>query len=271
MFRPGPRLLSLVLGVLMIGSCRTPPSSGSNQEIRLHVAVAASVSEVFRELAEEYESRHGTRPVLRTVLSTGSTLSLAQQIRHGAPFDLFVAADVSTPRKLAEDEFLIPETVRTYARGRLIVKYIPTLTPGVGKLKGVGKLEDLRNPEIRRVGIASPELAPYGRAAREVLQAKGLWNELQPKMVFGEHVKHVEQFLRTGNVEAAFLPLSLAGSKNYLLVDSSLHKPLDQALGIVKGTPHLEESRALADFILGLPGLEFLQRAGYQQNFPQER
>ena len=267
MFRPGPRLLSLVLGVLMIGSCRTPPSSGSNQDIRLHVAVAASVSEVFGELAEEYESRHGTR----VVLSTGATLSLAQQIRHGAPFDLFVAADVSTPRKLAEDEFLIPETVRTYARGRLIVEYIPTLTPGVRKLKGVWKLEDLRNPEIRRVGIASPELAPYGRAAWEALQAKGLWNELQPKMVFGEHVKHVEQFLRTGNVEAAFLPLSLAGSKKYLLVDSSLHKPLDQALGIVKGTPHLEESRALADFILGLPGLEFLQRAGYQQNFPQER
>ena len=266
MFPGGMKFFSLALIALLTASCRT--ATGPSQDFSLHLAVAANVSEVFSELAEVYESRHGTRPVLRTVISTGATLSLAQQIRYGAPFDLFVAADTSTPRKLAENGFLIPETVRTYARGRLIVKYIPTLTLGVRKLKGIRELEDLSNPRIRRVGIASPELAPYGRAAREALQARGLWSELQRKIVFGEHVKHVEQFLTTGNVEAAFLPLSLAGSKHHLLIDDSLHAPLDQALGIVKTTPHLKETEQFVAFVMSDSGQKFLQRAGYE--IPQE-
>ena len=191
-------LLMTTLLCLLILSCSRKPSRSSE----VLVAVAANVSDVFQALSRDYEKQTGTH----ITVSLGATVNLAQQVRYGAPFDLFVSADRETPLKLSEEGHLIPESVTVYARGRLVL-----WTSGSNRV-GVEKLEDLLDAGITRIGIASPQVAPYGKAAQEALEAARLWKQLQPKIVFGGHVRHIQQYAASGNVEAAFLPSSLVSS-----------------------------------------------------------
>lgn len=222
----------------------------------LVVAVAANLTDVFQALGKDYEKQTGTR----ITLSVGATLNLAQQLRHGAPFDLFVSADRETPLRLSEEGHLIPESVTVYARGQLVV-----WTSGSNGV-AVEKLDDLLDAGIIRIGVASPQVSPYGKATQEALEAARLWKQLQPKIVFGAHVKHVQHYAASGNVEAAFLPSSLLPSTEgrSFPVDERLYSPLDQALGVVASSRNQEEAQRLADFVGSPRGQSFLKRAGYQ-------
>ena len=247
-------LLMTTLSCLLILSCSRKPSPSPE----VLVAVAANVSDVFQALSRDYEKQTGTR----ITVSVGATVNLAQQVRYGAPFDLFVSADRETPLKLSEEGHLIPESVTVYARGRLVL-----WTSGSNRV-GVEKLEDLLDAGITRIGVASPQVAPYGKAAQEALEAARLWKQLQPKIVFGAHVRHVQQYAASGNVEAAFLPSSLVSSVasiggRFFHVDVRLYSPLDQALGVVASSANQEEAQRLADFVLSTRGQAFLKRAGY--------
>ena len=252
MTRIGKNLQPLTLALWLLSTLSCGQASSRNEIL---VAVAANVSDTFQELAADYEKVHRTR----VVISTGATVNLAQQLRHGAPFDLFVSADVEIPRRLREEGHLIPETVQVYARGRLIL-WTPDSAGIVLK-----ELEDLRNSTVTRIGLASPEVAPYGRAARQALEARGLWQELQPKIIIGEHVKDVQRFALSRNVEAAFLPLSMAESSpgRFMILAETLHEPLDQALGVVQSSDHRDGAQRLAHFILSPRGQTFLRLAGY--------
>ena len=249
----GKNLKQLTLALWLLSTLSCGQASSSRNEIL--VAVAANISDTFRELAQDYEKVHRTR----VVISTGATVNLAQQLRHGAPFDLFVSADVEIPRRLREEGHLIPDTVQVYARGRLIL-----WTPASAGIV-VKELEDLRNSTVTRIGLASPEIAPYGRAARQALEARGLWQELQPKIIIGEHVKDVQRVALSRNVEAAFLPLSMAESElgRFIIIEETLHEPLDQALGVVQSSDHIEEAQRLAHFILSPQGQTLLKLSGY--------
>ena len=242
---------SLIIFLLAELSCHPKPS----QPDALIVAVAANLSGIFQELSRDYEKLTGSH----LTLSIGATLSLAQQLRHGAPFDLFVSADKETPLRLSKEGHLIPKTVKVYARGRLVV-WVPT-----SKNTSVEKLEDLLRSKVVHIGIASPQIAPYGKRAQESLEALGLWKKLLPKIVFGGHVKQVQQYAVSRNVEAAFLPLSLVPSigGQFFLVDEQLYSPLDQALGVVTSSHNQEKAQQLADFVLSTQGQAFLKQAGY--------
>ncbi len=247
--------LALVVFFFTALSCHPKPAEPDE----LVVAVASNLGDVFQALSRDYEKQTGTR----ITLSVGATLNLAQQLRHGAPFDLFVSADRETPLNLSQEGHLIPESVTVYARGRLVV-----WTSGSNGV-GVEKLDDLLDAGITRIGVASPQVAPYGKAAQEALEAVGLWKRLLPKVVFGGHVKHVQQFAASGNVEAAFLPFSLVASGSSIggrifPVDARLYSPLDQALGVVAYSVNQEEAQRLADFVGSTRGQAFLKRAGYQ-------
>ncbi len=250
-------LLMTTLSCLLILSCSRKASRSSE----VLVAVAANVSDVFQALSRDYEKQTGTH----ITVSVGATVNLAQQVRYGAPFDLFVSADRETPLKLSEEGHLIPESVTVYARGRLVL-----WTSGSNRV-GVEKLEDLLDAGITRIGVASPQVAPYGKAAQEALEAARLWKQLQPKIVFGGHVRHVQQYAASGNVEAAFLPSSLVSSDSsvasmggrFFHVDARLYSPLDQALGVVASSANQEEAQRLADFVLSTRGQAFLKQAGY--------
>jgi len=224
----------------------------------LLVSAAADLIPVFRELGPRFEAQTGV--AIR--FNFGSSGQLAQQIEHGAPVDVFAAANVALVNDLEQKGLLLPGTRQVYARGRLTLW---TRAESPLRLEG---LADLAQPEVRRVGIAHPEHAPYGAAARQALQAAGLWEAVQPRLVIGENVNQVLQYAAAGNVDAALLPLSLSLSSagRWVLLPESLHAPLDQALAAIRRTRHPEAARQFVAFMTGPQGQQVL--AAYGFTFP---
>lgn len=221
----------------------------------LMVSAAADLQLAFTEIAAQFEKETGTR----VIFNFGSTGQLAQQIAQGAPVDLFAAANRSFVDDLAARGIVRPDTVQLYARGRI------TLWTRTDNAIPLQSLADLARPEIKRIAIANPEHAPYGVAAREALQNAGVWDTVQPKLVFGENVNQTKQLAETGNVDAAIIALSLSVSSSgrWVLIPQELHTPLDQALGIVTSTKNEPAARAFIDFVNSPAGRALMIKYGF--------
>jgi molybdate transport system substrate-binding protein len=126
-------------------------------------------------------------------------------------------------------------------------------------------LTDLLKPEIRHVAIANPEHAPYGVAAMQALQAAGVWEQLQPKLVYGENVRQALQYIQTGDAEAGIIALSVANAPGivWTLIDGGLHAPLNQALAILSSSAQPQLAGQFADFINGERGRPIMRRYGF--------
>jgi molybdate transport system substrate-binding protein len=221
----------------------------------LYVAAASDLTPAFEELGREFEKSTG----IRVVYNFGSTGMLTKQIENGAPVDLFAAADVEFIDRLVGKGLIIPDTKRLYARGRI------TLWMRADNALRIERLEDLARTEVQRVGIANPEHAPYGVAAREALQSVGLWEKVQPKCVFGENIRQTLQFAESGNVDISIVALSLSmqSKGRWILIPEELHKPLDQAVAVLKRTRREEQSRRFIEFVNGAQGRPIMRKYGF--------
>lgn len=242
--------LLVCAGVLLAG-CR----GGSAPPRTLTVSAASDLTPAFEELGRLFEQQEGTR----VTFNFGSTGQLTQQVEQGAPVDLFAAANVSFIEGLEKRNLIIPDTKTLYAQGRI------TLWTRGGFLASLKHVEDLARPEFKKVAIANPEHAPYGMAAREALQAAGVWEAVAPKLVYGENVSQTLQYAESGNVEAAIVALSLSMQSNgrWVLIPSEMHQPLNQALAVIKGARHEHEARRFAAFINSAQGREVMRRYGF--------
>jgi len=164
------------------------------------VGAAANLTDVFTEVGRAFKAKTG----VEVVFSYGSTAQLAQQIENGAPFDVFAAADTDHVDSLVSKGKLVSDSRAVYAIGQLAL-WIPK-----GEQSGVRELKDLARQSVRFIAIAQPELAPYGQAAVDSLKAAGLWDVLQPKVVFANNISQAKQFAISGNADAAFTAYSLA-------------------------------------------------------------
>ena len=184
---------------------------------------------------------------------------LAKQIENGAPVDLFAAANVDYVAQLEQKGLIVPDTMKIYARGRLVI-----WTPGNSVVR-IEKLADLTSAEVKRIAIANPEHAPYGMAAKQALERAGLWEAVKAKLVFGENIRQTMQYAQTGNVEVALVSLSLTAENNgqWVLVPEELHKPLDQAFAVIKGAKNEAAARAFAAFVVGTQGQAIMKRYGF--------
>ncbi len=235
---------------------RLTPAGVAKQQASLTVSAAADLNYAFNEIGMVFGERTGTR----VTFNFGSTGQLAQQIERGAPVDVFAAANVSFVEELERQGLIAPGTKSPYARGFLVI-----WTRKDSALR-FDKVEDLLNAQIRRIAIANPDHAPYGMAAREALQSAGIWELVQPKLVLGENVRQTLQYAETGNVDVAIVALSLALSVEgglYTPVPQDMHKPLVQALAVIKGTKHEAEARAFAAFVKGAEGRGIMRRYGF--------
>lgn len=237
---------------LVAVDCR---SASPPHKPQLLVAAAANLVEVFNDIAPEFKKRTGTE----IVFSYGSTGDLARQIENGAPFDVFAAADTAYIDRLEKQGLLVSGSKAVYARGRLVI-WIPP-----GSKHRLARPEDLERAEFERIAIAKPDVAPYGQAAVESLQNVGLWERLQPRVVYGQSVSQTKQFAATGNAEAAFIPLSLikTGEGTYIEIDESLHAPIYQALGIMKNSSNRQLANEFVQYLLSTEGQELLSRKGF--------
>lgn len=225
------------------------PASG------ITVAAAADLQFAFTEIARNFEQETG-HPV---TLVFGSTGQLAQQIENGAPYDLIAAADRSYIDRLAGAGLVLKDTVALYARGRIVL--------AVNRNAGViaNNLSDLVSPQIKHIAIANPAHAPYGVAAQQALQAAGLWDQIQSKLVYGENVRQALQFIQTGDAESGIVALSVANVPEitWTLIDSELHNPLDQALAVISTSKRPDLASQFAAYINGPSGRPIMGKYGF--------
>jgi molybdate transport system substrate-binding protein len=219
------------------------------------VAAAANLTDAFGEIGRRFTARTGTR----VTLSFGATADLAKQIEGGAPFDVFASADVARVDELVRKGLLVEESRAVYARGRLVL-WVP---PG-GRAQ-VSRIEDLAGAGVKRVAVAKPDAAPYGRAAVESLQALKLWAAVEPKVVYSQSVAQAKQFAASGNADAAFLPRSLVkeGEGMVVEVEERLHAPIDQSLGVVRASGKQGAALRFVEFVLSEEGQSVLKSFGY--------
>ena len=223
------------------------------QAAELHIAAAANLSTVLPNLGTAFERQ----TKIRVVPSLGATAQLTQQIENGAPFDVFLSADVEHVDQLVKDGFVISNSRVIYARGQLVV-WAP-------RRADLHTLDDLAKSDVRAIAVAKPELAPYGATAIEALKNAGLWGKVEKKIVYAPSIAIAKQFADTGNAEAAFtaLALTVGETGNAFPVDEKLHKPIDQALGIVKDSREQENARKFTAFLASPEAREILKRFGY--------
>ena len=250
---------ALLIVALVGAGCRSDGTKNRQQD--LTIAAASNLTDAFAEIGPRFTSKTG----INVVFSFGATADLAKQIENGAPFDVFAAADTEHVEQLDSKGLLTPGTRAVYARGRLVM----WLPPG-SNLKAE-RIQDITAKAFERIAIAKPDVAPYGRAAVESLQALGIWKAIESRVIYGQNVSQVKQYVATGNAEVAFIPLSLVktGEGSYLEIGDELHRPIDQALGIIKESTKQKAARQFVDFLLSPEGRELLTQKGYRSPPPR--
>ncbi|HEY6806972.1 MAG TPA: molybdate ABC transporter substrate-binding protein [Pyrinomonadaceae bacterium] len=240
--------------VIACSSCKHQQPAATSPE--LHVAAAADLIPAFEEMGKAFEAANH----VKVVFSFGSTGMLTQQIENGAPMDVFAAASVDFIDRLQQKGLILDDTKAIYAHGRITI-----WTTKDSKLK-IEKINDLTNPDVKRIAIANPDHAPYGMAARDALQKAGIWDAVQPKIVLGENIRQTLQFAETGNVDVAIVALSLSkeGNGKWILIPQELHKPINQGLAVIKSTQNEKTAREFASFITGTQGQAILAKYGFE-------
>lgn len=262
--------LSLALGASGCAKKAAPPSSeptaasasaavSAPVDQPLTVAAAADLAFAFKDVGAAFEKKTGRK----VTFSFGATGLLARQITEGAPFDLFAAANLSFVDDVVKAGACLGDTKALYATGHLVMWTPRRAAP-------VKALSDLTRKEIKKISIANPDHAPYGKAAKQAMERAGVWTAVQPKVVFGENVQQALQFAQSGNTEVAIVGLSVASMADgdFAPIDASLHDPLEQALVVCNGAPDKKGSlqpaaRELAAFVASDEGRAIMKKYGF--------
>lgn len=239
----------LFLLAALAGSCSSPPASNP-----LTIAAAASLAPVFDQLGPLFHTETGSE----VVFSYGATGSLAEQLRNGAPFDAFAAADALHIDELIEEGLLVADTRTLFALGKLVIVTAP------GSLLDLASIADLADPSVQVVAIANPVLAPYGLAATQALERSGIDPEVQPKLVYGETVQQAGQIVSSGNANAGLISATTALSLGLLglEVPPSLYDPIQQVAAVRAGSQRLELATEFLEFLGSPTARAVFERSG---------
>ena len=210
------------------------------------IAAAADLIYCVAELNSEFRKRNADVDV---EASNGSSGMFFQQIRQGAPFDIFMSADLDYPRKLAAEGHMDAASLTLYAIGRIVLW---TTQKDVNVDMG---LPVLRDSKVQKIALANPEHAPYGRAAKAAIEKAGLWKEIEPKVVYGENIVQAKQYAETGNAEIAVLALSLVkaptmlGKGRYWQIPEDMYPTLEQGAGLTTAGKAKAGAQAYLEFL----------------------
>ncbi len=236
------------IGLLLCGAM-----SGAVRADTINVAVASNFATTMERVKQDFEA-HSVHSIS---LIRGSSGRHFAQITNGAPFDLFLSADVERPRQLELAGLVSRENRVGYAVGQLVL-----WGRGRGSRVTAQSLQD--SSRINRIAIANPRLAPYGLAALETLRSLGLWTELETKLVRGENVNQAFQFVYTGNAELGFVALSqvlaVPDSGSFWRVPAAYYQPIRQEMVLLSDSA---AARELFDYLQSESMLSILQSMGY--------
>lgn len=257
-------LALLALVILALAGCdrreANPPAQG--EAITVAVAAAADLRFALDEIVAAFESAH---PNIKVQVTYGSSGNFYSQLSQRAPFDLFLSADARYPLRLVESGLALAQSQFVYGVGRIVV-WFPTNSPIDPGSLGI---QSLLQPSVRRIAIANPEHAPYGRAALEALKSLGVYDQVKDRLVNGENVAQAAQFVESGAADAGIIALSLAlGPKmkdkgRWWEIPATAYPRMEQGGVILNRAAHPEATRELRAFILGPTGKSVLRRYGF--------
>lgn len=226
----------------------------------LAIAAASDLNFAIKELVGLYEKQTGQH----IKLSLGSSGNFFAQLQNGAPFDLYFSADIGYPKKLKEAGLTVPGSLYRYAVGR-IVFWVPS-DSRIDITKGP---DALRNPSIKKIAIANPKHAPYGRAAVSAMNHFKVYDLVKDKLVLAENISQAAQFVESGASDFGIIALSLAlaptmkAAGHYWEVPSDAHPPLEQGAIILKSSKNQEAAARFLDVMKGAEGQEIMRRYGF--------
>jgi molybdate transport system substrate-binding protein len=249
-------IVSMILTCGVLLTCLVRSVSAAD----IMIAAASDLNFAFKELVAEYEKTSGNH----VKLSLGSSGNFYAQIQNGAPFDLYFSADIGYPKKLEEAGLVVPGSLYPYAVGRIV------LWAGNGSHLDLSKgLEILREPTIKKIAIANPKHAPYGRAAVAAMEHFKVYDQVRDKLILGENISQAAQFIESGACDAGIVALSLAlapamkAAGQYWEIPASAHSPLEQGAVILKQSKNPEVAKQFLEFIKGPSGQEIMKRYGF--------
>jgi len=232
----------------------------------LVVAAAADLSAALQEIGDRYQKQSG----VQLKLSFGASGALTQQIQNGAPFDLFFSADMDYPRQLIAAGAADQASLYQYAVGKLVL-WVPADSPLDPDHKGMDVLLD---PSVKKIAVANPQHAPYGRAAVAALKHSGVYDRVADRLVLGENVAQAAQFVESGNAQAGFVALAHAvapamrGKGKYWEVPADFYPPLAQAAVVLSHSQHKKEAGEFLEYIKTKEAADLLRKYGF--TLPQQ-
>jgi molybdate transport system substrate-binding protein len=252
----------IVLGAAVVAGLRDASSPGAEPRRALDIAAASDLKFALDELVKKFREQN---PEADLQVTYGSSGNFFAQISNGAPFDLYLSADVAYPRKLAEQSLVHESGVFLYAVGRLVV-WVPKGSPLPVETLG---MKALLEPAAKRIAIANPQHAPYGRAAEAALKNQGVYEAVKNKLVFGENIAQTAQFVQSGSADVGLIALALAlapamkDQGSWWEVPLDAYPRLEQGGAITRQARDVELAQRFRDFLLGADGKALLKRYGF--------
>jgi molybdate transport system substrate-binding protein len=252
---------------LLVASIVLGATAGWAQEKKradeITVAAASDLSVALKEIGDGYEKKTG----VKVNFSFGASGALTQQIQNGAPFDLFFSADMDYPRQLIAAGEADGATLYQYAVGRLVL-WVPEGSPLDVEHKDMSVLLD---PSVKKIAIANPQHAPYGRAAVAALKRDGVYDRVADRLVLGENVSQAAQFVESGNAQAGFVALAhavapgMSGKGKYWEVPAEDYPPLLQGVVVLSHSQHKKEAAHFLEYVKTKESADLFQKYGFKQ------
>ncbi len=230
------------------------------QETPLRIAVAANFAPTLKHLLNSYPNKNK----IKYQIISAATGTLYQQINHGAPFDLYLAADSNRPKKLEQAQLIVPNSRKSYAFGQLALWSASTNFSDLAQL----------NEFSGYLAIANPETAPYGKAAKQVLEYLALWSKQKQRLVTGININQTFQQVRSQAVPAGIVALSQLkiNNLNGLVIPSTHYQPIAQQLVILKASKQVTNAQEISRYLLSAQSQQILHELGYlpvpDSNYP---
>ncbi len=255
------RLVPQIIAAVLALSSISPLSHAQTPAPEVLVAAAADLSSALTAIANNYEKKTG----VKVKLSFGASGALTQQIHNGAPFDIFFSADMDYPKQLIAAGEADGGSLYQYAVGKLVL-WVPADSPLDVEHRGMDVLLD---PSVKKIAIANPQHAPYGRAAVAALKHAGLYDRASQRIVMGENVSQTAQFAESGNAQAGFVALAHAaspamrGKGKYWEVPVDYYPPLAQGVVVLANSMHKKEDAEFLAYIKSNEVGEILRKYGF--------
>jgi molybdate transport system substrate-binding protein len=247
-------LRSFVVVACLLLASRTTSAQG------LRIAAASDLQTALPAIAAQFEKQSGQK----VALTFGSSGNFFTQIQNGAPFDVFMSADVDYPTQLARAGQAEPGSLYQYATGHLVLW--TRNDSGIDIRRGLAILTDAK---VKHIAIANPQHAPYGRAAVAALRHEGLYDQAQAKFVLGENISQTAQFVQSGSAEVGVLSLSLAfsptlqSSGTYVAIPDAWHPAIEQAAVVVASSKQKTLARQFLAYLKSPEAVRLLQSFGF--------